>query len=100
MATCHALASPRARCFTIAVRRDPRRPYEDPFAFYGVPPLPRLAIRRMRLPLSGLIQRGGFLVYSLVTVGGSRWDLLIYAQSRGGRFPATRATAAQVSSRV
>ena len=75
MATCHALAS-HGHDVTLAVRRDPRRPYEDPFAFYGVPPLPRLAIRRMRLPLSGLIQRGGFLVYSLVTVGGSRWDLL------------------------
>ena len=76
MATCHGLAS-RGHDVTLAVRWDPRRPHEDPFAFYGLPPLPRLAIRRVRLPLTGPIQRGGFLAYSLgSTVGGSRWDLL------------------------
>ena len=76
MATCHGLAS-RGHDVTLAVRWDPRRPHEDPFAFYGLPPLPRLAIRRVRLPLTGPIQRGGFLAYSLGSmVGGSRWDLL------------------------
>ncbi len=48
MQTCHALAG-RSHAVTLMVRADTARPPRDPFAYYGLPAIPSLEVRSIRV---------------------------------------------------
>jgi glycosyltransferase involved in cell wall biosynthesis len=77
METCHALAE-RGHDVDLIVRPDTETPPRDPFAFYDLPPIPRLRIERA--PVSGppLVRRLGYMAFALGRAfGSSRADVLL-----------------------
>ncbi len=60
MATCHALAE-RGHHVTLVVRADTAHPARDPFAFYGLPPNPRLEIEAITTLTNVRARRAAFL---------------------------------------
>jgi len=61
MATCHALAS-RGHRVRLVARPDPTSPPRDPFAFYGLPPLPELQIETVAGGSNVRTRRAHFLL--------------------------------------
>jgi glycosyltransferase involved in cell wall biosynthesis len=80
MATCHALAG-RGHDVTLVVRPDTVRPTRDPFAFYGVPPTPRLTIHRVAPSASPRARRIQFLLSASALV--SRHRGVVYTRDLG-----------------
>ena len=64
METCHALAD-RGHVVTLGVRPDTARVARDPFAFYGLDPLPNLRIEHVRVVGPGVARRGQYLACAM-----------------------------------
>ena len=62
--TCHALAR-RGHDLTLAVRADTATPPRDPFAFYGLPPLPQLTVSTVATPGLARARRLTYLLAAL-----------------------------------
>ena len=62
--TCHALAR-RGHDVTLAVRTDTATPPRDPFAFYGLPPLPELGVSMVSAAGPARARRLTFLLAAL-----------------------------------
>jgi len=76
MATCHALAA-RGHDVTLLVRPDTHDPPLDPFVFYGLPRLDRLAIEVAPVTGPAAARRTGYLTYAVGrALGRARQDLL------------------------
>ena len=76
METCHALAA-RGHRVSLVVRPDTASPARDPFAFYGLPPEPRLRIERAVVNGPAMARRLGYLSFALGrAIGTSRADVL------------------------
>lgn len=80
MATSHALAG-RGHDVTLVVRPDTARPARDPFAFYGLPPEPRLHIHSV--PASGAthVRRARYLIAAARLAASS--DGLVFTRDLG-----------------
>jgi glycosyltransferase involved in cell wall biosynthesis len=78
METCHALAG-RGHRVDLVVKPDTQAPPRDPFAFYGLTPLPALRIERAAAPAgSGIIARTGYLSFALGRAAGTaRADVIV-----------------------
>ena len=78
METCHALAA-RGHRVDLVVKGDTQLPARDPFAFYGLPPLPSLVIERANAPAgAGLLARVGYLSFAFGrAVGRARADVIL-----------------------
>jgi len=84
--TCHALAM-RGHDVTLLVRPDSHDPPRDPFAFYGLPPEPRLTIARAsastpsgiarRAAATGLARRAAYLAAAMRQVLFGRYDVVL-----------------------
>jgi glycosyltransferase involved in cell wall biosynthesis len=81
MATCHALAT-RGHDVRLIVRPDTAAPARDPFAFYSLPPEPRLRIDTVPAPRQLPARRARFLVAAMGIVASARADL-IYTRDLG-----------------
>lgn len=64
MATCHALAA-RGHDVTLVVRPDTSPTPQDPFAFYGLVPEPRLRVHAVGGPRLPAARRAGFLLSAM-----------------------------------
>ncbi len=80
MATCHALAG-RGHDVTLVVRPDTTTPARDPFAFYGVPPEPRLSIKPVAVTGNAATRRAAFLLSAAAIA--ARTDGLVYTRDLG-----------------
>jgi glycosyltransferase involved in cell wall biosynthesis len=80
MATCHALAR-RGHDVTLVVRPDTAAPARDPFAFYGLPPEPRLAIKTVAVAGNATTRRATFLLSAAALA--ARADGLVYTRDLG-----------------
>ena len=69
--TCHALAT-RGLQVTLLVRDDTARPRRDPFVFYGVPPIPTLRVRRLRMAGPQAARRAMYLAAAVLRA--TRWS--------------------------
>jgi glycosyltransferase involved in cell wall biosynthesis len=78
METCWALAW-RGHRVRLVVRPDTHVPRRDPFAYYGVPPMPTLAIDRAPLPagVPALATRVGFMSFAAGRVMGAGADVVM-----------------------
>lgn len=77
METCHALAR-RGHDVRLVVRPDTAAPARDPFAYYGLQPLPSLAIERVRVPASPSARRAAYVAGSVRrSLGRTRTDVLV-----------------------
>ena len=81
MATCHALAQ-RGHDVTLVVRPDNAAVARDPFAFYGLPPAPRLTIRRLGAATGGAARRATFLVGAAAICAGAG-DAIVFTRDLG-----------------
>ncbi len=76
METCHALAR-RGHEVRLVVRPDSATPQRDPWAYYGLDPVPTLTIERVRVPASPAARRAAYVGHSLWrALGPSRADVL------------------------
>ena len=73
METCAALAE-RGHTVHMLVRPDTVSPPRDPFAYYGVPPSPRLAIERALAPGPPVVRRTAYLARMASRLPDRRWD--------------------------
>jgi glycosyltransferase involved in cell wall biosynthesis len=80
MATCHALAA-RGHDVTLVVRPDTTRPARDPFAFYGLPPAPRLTVKPLPVAGTAATRRAAFLIAAAALA--ARTDGLVYTRDLG-----------------
>lgn len=77
MQTCWALAA-RGHRVTMLVRPDTAAAARDPLSFYGLPPVPALAIERARVAGTAPARRLGYLVQALArSVGRRRADAIL-----------------------
>src|SRR3954470_5523085 len=77
METCHALAT-RGHDVSMVVRPDSHAPPRDPFAFYGLPALPRLHVEAAPVADPAASRRTGYLTFAIGrAVGRSRQDLIM-----------------------
>ena len=77
MATCHALAS-RGHDVTMIVRPDTHAPPRDPYAFYGLAPLPTLHVDVAPVTGPAAARRTGYLTFALGrSLGRARQDLIV-----------------------
>jgi glycosyltransferase involved in cell wall biosynthesis len=78
METCHALVE-RGHAVALVVKRDTVTPPRDPFAFYGLPPHPKLFVERANAPAgAGTIARIGYLSFALGrALGRARADIIM-----------------------
>jgi glycosyltransferase involved in cell wall biosynthesis len=77
METCHALAR-RGHQVRLVVRPDSASPARDPFAYYGLDPVPELAIDRVRVAGPPLVRRMAYVAASVGrAVRPSRTDVLL-----------------------
>ena len=76
METCHALAR-RGHEVRLVVRPDSATPQRDPWAYYGLEPVPTLTIERVHVPASPAARRAAYVGHSLWrALGPSRADML------------------------
>lgn len=76
MQTCYALAA-RGHHVTMIVRPDTVQPARDPFAFYGLPPIPELAFERAPVTGSPVMRRIGYLMFAAGrALGHARQDVV------------------------
>jgi uncharacterized protein (DUF1697 family) len=74
--TCHALAS-RGHDVTLIVRPDTHTPARDPYAFYGLAPLPMLHVETAPLTGPPAARRAGYLTYAIGrALGRARQDVI------------------------
>ena len=77
METCHAMAV-RGHDIDLIVRPDTESPARDPFAYYGLPPNPKLRIDRAPVEGPALARRLGYMAFALGrALGTSRADVLL-----------------------
>ena len=81
MATCHALAE-RGHHVRLVVRPDTTRPARDPFAFYGLPPTPRLQVDAIGGAGGSRGRRVTFLLSAIAAATGSDADI-VYTRDLG-----------------
>ena len=76
METCHALAT-RGHALTLVVRPDTARPARDPFAFYGLPPLPNFSVQSVPVAGPAVLRRTKYLATALGrSIGGGAADII------------------------
>jgi glycosyltransferase involved in cell wall biosynthesis len=73
--TCHALAR-RGHELTLVVRADTATPPRDPFAFYSLPPLPRLGVTTIATPGPARARRLTYLLAALRLAARSRGSVV------------------------
>ena len=77
METCHAMAA-RGHHVDLIVRPDTQSPARDPFAYYGLPPTPKLRIDRAPVSGPAMARRLGYMAFALGrAIGRSRADVLL-----------------------
>ena len=77
METCHAMAA-RGHDVDLIVRPDTQSPARDPFAYYGLPPTPKLRIDRAPVSGPAMARRLGYMAFALGrALGRSRADVLL-----------------------
>jgi glycosyltransferase involved in cell wall biosynthesis len=77
METCHALAR-RGHELRLVVRPDSAVPPRDPWAYYGLPPIPALTIERVRVPAAPSARRMSYVAHSVWrSMGRSRADVVL-----------------------
>lgn len=77
METCHAMAT-RGHHVDLIVRPDTQSPARDPFAYYGLPPTPKLRIDRAPVSGPAMARRLGYMAFALGrAIGRSRADVLL-----------------------
>jgi glycosyltransferase involved in cell wall biosynthesis len=77
METCHAMAV-RGHDVDLIVRPDTESPARDPFAYYGLPPNPKLRIDRAPVSGPAMARRLGYMAFALGrAMGRSRADFLL-----------------------
>ena len=77
METCHAMAT-RGHHVDLIVRSDTQSPPRDPFAYYGLPPTPKLRIDRAPVSGPAMARRLGYMAFALGrAIGRSRADVLL-----------------------
>jgi len=64
METCYALAK-RGHAMTLVVRPDTARPVRDPFAFYGLAPLPNFSVETVRVAGPHVLRRTEYVAAAL-----------------------------------
>lgn len=76
METCHALAE-RGHDVTLIVRPDTETPARDPFAFYGLPRVPRLHVEVVPVTGPAAARRAGYLTFAIGrSLGTARQDVV------------------------
>ena len=76
METCHALAA-RGHDVRLVVRPDTRKPARDPFEYYGLPTVARLAVERAPVVGPQFARRVAYLSFALGrAMGAARADVL------------------------
>jgi glycosyltransferase involved in cell wall biosynthesis len=76
METCHALAC-RGHAVHLVVRPDSAARQRDPWAYYGLPPVPTLTIEHVRVPAPLAARRAAYMAHSLWrSLGPSRADVI------------------------
>ena len=76
METCHALAR-RGHEVRLVVRPDSAVPQRDPWAYYGLEPVPTLTIERVAVPASPSARRAAYVAHSMWrALGPSRADVI------------------------
>jgi len=76
METCHALAR-RGHEVRLVVRPDSAARQRDPWAYYGLPPVPALTIEHVRVPAPLPARRAAYVAHSLWrSLGQSRADVI------------------------
>jgi glycosyltransferase involved in cell wall biosynthesis len=76
METCHALAR-RGHEVRLVVRPDSAARQRDPWAYYGLPPVPALTIEHVRVPAPLSARRAAYVAHSLWrALGQSRADVI------------------------
>ena len=73
METCAALAE-RGHTVHMLVRPDTVSPPRDPFAYYGVPPSPRITIERAPAAGTPAVRRAAYLARMAIRLPDRRWD--------------------------
>ncbi len=77
METCHALAR-WGHQVRLVVRPDSASPARDPWAYYGLTPVPGLVIDRVRVPASPAARRAAYVAASVRrSIGRSRADVIL-----------------------
>jgi glycosyltransferase involved in cell wall biosynthesis len=77
METCHAMAV-RGHDVDLIVRPDTESPARDPFAYYGLPPNPKLRIDRAPVGGPAIARRLGYMAFALGrAIGRGRSDVLL-----------------------
>lgn len=77
METCHAMAA-RGHHVDLIVRPDTQSPAREPFAYYGLPPTPKLRIDRAPVSGPAMARRLGYMAFALGrAIGRSRADVLL-----------------------
>jgi glycosyltransferase involved in cell wall biosynthesis len=82
MQTCHALAA-RGHTVALVVRPDSSGEDRDPLAFYGLPPVLTLSIRRVRQDGSPVGRRLRYLAYALSRAAVERGTDLVFTRDLG-----------------
>ena len=76
METCHALAR-RGHAVRLVVRPDSAARQRDPWAYYGLPPVPMLTIEHVRVPAPMSARRAAYVAHSLWrSLGRSSADVI------------------------
>ena len=76
METCHALAA-RGHEVTLIVRPDTQTPPRDPYAFYGVTPIPALRVEVAPVTGPPAARRAGYLTFAIGrALGRARQDVI------------------------
>ena len=82
METCYALAK-RGHEMTLVVRPDTARPARDPFAFYGLAPLPNFSVERVPVAGPPLCRRTAYLAAALSRAVGRDAADIIFTRDLG-----------------
>ena len=82
MQTCHALAA-RGHAVALVVRPDSSGEDRDPFAFYGLPPIDTLTIRRVPRGGSAARRRLRYLAYALGSAAVGRRADIVFTRDLG-----------------
>jgi glycosyltransferase involved in cell wall biosynthesis len=79
METCYALAQ-RGHAVTVFVRPDTARPARDPFVFYGLQPLPTLAIATVPVAGAAPLRRAQYLAAAAVHACASEHGEVVFTR--------------------
>lgn len=82
METCHALAE-RGHDVALVVRPDTHTPPRDPFAFYGLPRIPRLHVEVAPITGPATARRVGYLTFTIGRAAGRGRQDLIFTRDLG-----------------